>query len=41
MKPEEKTVVIHQPDFMPYLGFCGAGNGPVCEWHEQKLDEPG
>lgn len=21
MKPEEKTVVIHQPDFMPYLGF--------------------
>ena len=21
MKPEEKVVVIHQPDFMPYLGF--------------------
>ena len=20
-KPEEKTIVIHQPDFMPYLGF--------------------
>lgn len=21
MKQEEKTIVIHQPDFMPYLGF--------------------
>ena len=21
MRPEDKVVVIHQPDFMPYLGF--------------------